>query len=80
MEKTSVQVKRYSADQLQKATDNYTELEKQFKDNICKDVVLVSASSVHGLRKAYPNYFADTSDFVKNLEKIIEANAKTSRS
>ena len=79
MEKTSIQVERYSADQLQKATDNYTALEKQFRDINYKDVVLVSASSVHGLRKAYPNYFADTSDFVKNLEKIIEANAKINR-
>jgi ppGpp synthetase/RelA/SpoT-type nucleotidyltranferase len=79
MKESSMQVQRYLADQLQKATDQYANLEKQFKDDDHKDVVLVSASSVHGLRKAYPNYFADTSDFAKNLEKLIDANAKISR-
>jgi hypothetical protein len=78
MEQFNIQIQRYSADQLDKATDQYASLEKEFQHNIYKDVVLVSASSVHGLRKAYPNYFADTSEFAKNLEKILESNAKIS--
>jgi len=41
--------------------------------------VLVSAESVHGLKKAYPNYFADTTEFSKNIERILEANNKIQR-
>ena len=52
----------------------YAELETGFKDNKDKDVVLVSAESVHGLKKAYPNYFADTTEFSKNIVRVLEAN------
>jgi len=45
-------------------------------ENSNSDVVLVSTESVHSLKKAYPNYFADITDFTKNLEKILEANKR----
>jgi Region found in RelA / SpoT proteins len=71
IEQSSIKISRFQIDKLQEATGQYASLEKEFKDQSNKDVVLVSASSVHGLRKAYPNYFADTGDFVKNIEKVI---------
>jgi hypothetical protein len=67
-------VQRFPKEQLKLATEQYASLEKDFRDNTDKDVVLVSASSVHGLKKAYPNYFADTSDFAKYIEKVMEAS------
>jgi ppGpp synthetase/RelA/SpoT-type nucleotidyltranferase len=78
IEKSSMSIKRFPVDKLQDATEKYASLEKEFKDNSDKDVVLVSASSVHGLRKAYPNYFADTSDFAKNIEKVITVSKSKS--
>jgi hypothetical protein len=74
--KFSIQVQRFSSNQLQQATEKYASLEKHFKDDSDKDVALVSASSIQGLKKAYPNYFADTRDFSRNLEKILKANKK----
>jgi ppGpp synthetase/RelA/SpoT-type nucleotidyltranferase len=74
--KSSIQVQRFSSNQLQKATEQYANLEKEFKGDSDKDVALVSASSIQGLKKAYPNYFADTKDFSVNLEKILKVNRK----
>ena len=76
IDKSNIQVKRFSSDNLDKATEQYGNLEKDFKENSNRDVVLVSAESVHGLKKAYPNYFADTTDFSRNLVRILEANKK----
>lgn len=51
------------------ATEKYLEIEKQI-DNNKSAVVLVSASSFKDLKKAYPSYFLDTSEFLNALEKI----------
>ncbi|WP_027328748.1 RelA/SpoT domain-containing protein [Marinimicrobium agarilyticum] len=72
--KSNIGVRRYSRDHVDSATKRYAELEREYKENNDKDVVLVSAESVHGLKKAYPNYFADTTEFSKNIERIIDAN------
>jgi hypothetical protein len=76
VDKSNIKVMRFSQNNIDDATQEYAELEKKFKNNSNKDVVLVSAESVHGLKKAYPNYFADTTEFSKNIERIIEANNK----
>lgn len=74
IDKSNIKVMRFANSQLEVATKKYDELEKEYRDNPKKDVVLVSAESVHSLKKAYPNYFADTTEFSKNIEKIIEVN------
>jgi len=51
------------------ATKRYLEIEKQI-DNNKSAVVLVSALSFKDLKKAYPSYFLDTSEFLSALEKI----------
>jgi hypothetical protein len=79
IDKSNIQVRRFSSEDIDTATQQYAELEKQFKDNSDKDVVLVSAESVHGLKKAYPNYFADTTEFARNIERVIEANKTLQR-
>lgn len=70
-EKRSVSIKKFKQQELQTASDTYTELEKEHSENLYIDVVLVSASSLQGLKKAYPNYFADTTEFIRTLEKIL---------
>lgn len=74
IDQSNIKVMRFANNQLEAATKKYDELEKEYQDNPNKDVVLVSAESVNSLKKAYPNYFADTTEFSKNIEKIIEAN------
>lgn len=56
------------------ATKEYLIIEKSIKDNE-NAVVFVSASSLKSLRKAYPSYFLDTSEFIAALEKM-NANCK----
>lgn len=51
------------------ATYNYLKLEKEINDSE-NAVVFVSATSLKGLRKAYPSYFLDTSEFIAALEKM----------
>lgn len=48
--------------------------EEKNKDDQSKGVVLVLAASVRDLKKAYPNYFADTDDFEKYVAQVYKAN------
>jgi len=76
IDKSNIKIRRFPYERIDDATEQYANLEKEYKDNENRDVVLVSAESVFGLKKAYPNYFADTTEFSKNIEKILEANEK----
>ena len=64
-----VNVQVFSKSQLPKATDMYIELEKSIDDSE-NAVVLVSAVNMRALKKAYPSYFLDTSEFIQALERI----------
>ena len=72
-EKGTVQVrwKPYSQGQWSKALRAYEEAEKEIRDPDREETVLVSASSVDDLKRAYPNYFVDTSVFVEELRQAI---------
>lgn len=59
----------------EKANLAYSEAEKkasQEKSN--KDIVLVEADTTKDLRKAYPNYFLDTREFISILERYLSNN------
>ncbi|MEK6845598.1 MAG: hypothetical protein AABY26_02470, partial [Nanoarchaeota archaeon] len=60
----------YSKENKEKAIEDYSRAEKKYGGNREYDVVLVSASTTNDLRKAYPNYFVDTREFLKCLNKI----------
>ena len=64
-----VVLKSYTKNQFEKATEDYVKLEKEV-ENTKDATVLVSAQSFKSLKKAYPSYFLDTSEFIKALEKI----------
>lgn len=64
-----VNVQVYSKSQLPNANDRYIDLEKSI-DNSKNAVVLVSATNVRALKKAYPSYFLDPSEFIHALERI----------
>lgn len=54
----------YSYRELVHATDEYSAIERVTEGNPGQDVVLVSVNSLAALRRAYPNYFLDTSVFL----------------
>lgn len=51
------------------ASERYAELEKSTVNDPLIDVVLVSAENIESVADAYPNYFADTREFVKLIKK-----------
>lgn len=64
-------VTQYKTAEFEKATRDYLRKEKEAKENAAHDVVLVAASSMHALHNAYPNYFADSKEFVKYIERAL---------
>ena len=65
----SVKIDVFNKHQFDEATNEYLKLEKSIDDSK-NAVVLVSASSIKTLKKAYPSYFLDTSEFISAIEKI----------
>ena len=57
----------------EEAETSYTELEKETIKNKKIVVALVSTTAIGGLREAFPNYFADSSEFLKHLLVITNA-------
>lgn len=65
----NVKVLVYLQADLQDATEKYLALESTIDVNQ-NAVVLVSAMNLRALKKAYPSYFLDTSEFITALEGI----------
>ena len=59
----------FSASNMDEAERQYANLEMGKREGT--DAVLVSVSDVTSLRRAYPNYFLDTSVFLKTLDEFI---------
>ncbi|EDZ90390.1 RelA/SpoT domain-containing protein [Francisella tularensis] len=61
----------FNFDSYESAKQMYVAMEKEYTNNNDFDVLLVNVESMNELKKAYPNYFADSSEFVSKLEKIL---------
>lgn len=61
----------YTKKQSLEAESAYASLEREVSEGKNWEVVLVSLSDVKDIKKAYPNYFLDTTNFVKTIEHII---------
>lgn len=61
----------YSNLQEEQALKEYTRIEKNIYGKKEYDVVLVGADTTTDLKKAYPNYFLDTKEFIKQLNKFL---------
>jgi len=53
------------------AQERYRLTEKETEGDSRIQAVLVSVESVNDLRKAYPNYYVDTKEFVKALQREL---------
>lgn len=60
----------YKKDELQKATENYLDLERDIRGTQ-QNAVLVSSGRATDLRRAYPNYFLDTTAFVDLVNEAM---------
>lgn len=64
-------VRKYGADQSAKANDDYVATERIAVDAGAL-VVLVSAGSLANLKKAYPNYFPSTGQFINLVKRALK--------
>lgn len=69
--KATVTTTLFSKEENEDAEKSYAELEKKSAVEDGVVVALVSTTAVGGIKQAYPNYFADSSDFVRHLECIL---------
>ncbi|MBU1702844.1 RelA/SpoT domain-containing protein [Patescibacteria group bacterium] len=68
-----LKISAYRKSQEEFANSEYSKLEERMlKDKEDKDIVLVSADTTKELRKAYPNYFIDTKEFVNKLSEYFQ--------
>lgn len=67
-DKMSVTIRAFMPSKIDNATKVYDKIEKNPNQN----VVLVSAKSFNDLRSAYPNYFADISNFVEKVNNMLK--------
>ena len=61
----------YSKNEEELAISDYEKVEKRNQGKKEYDVVLVGADTINDLKKAYPNYFVDTREFLEHLKKIL---------
>lgn len=67
----TVSVRPYAIARLEQANLDYATIEQRTKAGDPIEAVLVSAGPIETLRKAYPNYFLDTAEFTKQIQKLI---------
>jgi ppGpp synthetase/RelA/SpoT-type nucleotidyltranferase len=67
----------YSKNEAEKAAEHYSFFESTIKNSENRwVVVLVSSNSIGDIKEAYPNYFADSADFINLLNMIHFVNTK----
>ncbi len=62
----------YTENQEERAISDYARAEKRNQGQKEYDVVLVGADTTNDLKKAYPNYFVDTDEFLIKLQEILD--------
>lgn len=72
----SVQIKIYKRESFKQAIEDFAKIEERVAQGEKIEPVLVSAGPLDVIRKAYPNFFLDISDFVKKVEEIIQTTNK----
>lgn len=65
-----VRLQAFSKDRFDVATQAYLEEEQRIVPGSQQQAVLVSTASIEALKRAYPNFFLDTHEFLKILEGI----------
>lgn len=67
----TINIQTFSNENIEEATEAYTRMEKEFYEDIHKNVVLVNSGDVKKLEMSYPNYFMDTRQLVRLLSQIM---------
>ena len=76
--KSTVTTSFYKHEDNKEAEKMYIDAEKRAKESTGLVIALVSTTAVGGIKEAYPNYFADSTDFLKHLLFITNAPVQQS--
>lgn len=73
----TLDIETITDEDLKKKIDDYKTYYKDYEDSLDKvrdleDAVLVSANSFATVKKAYPNYFVDITDFLNKIKKLYK--------
>ncbi len=60
----TVKIQSFGRNKIDEANEEYTNMEKKITSGEPLQVVLVSAGPIEALKRAYPNYFLDTHEFI----------------
>jgi len=69
----------FSREQTKQAADAYLSAEREIEGKTGMQAVLVSVERIKTLRRAYPNYFLDTSAFERLVSDALQSSAKLAR-
>lgn len=69
-----VRIYQYTSEEAAYSRHFFSTLETQYADDKSVHVALVTVDSINSLRKAYPSFSADTTEFVKTVERVIEGD------
>lgn len=75
----SLSITTFKKDKISDAEAEYKREEKETENDPNIQVVLVSVESVDSLRKAYPNYYVDTREFINAVEKEMRIKRRKLR-
>lgn len=70
--KMKLEVTPFTKDDVIASQEQYLRVEKATENDPQVQVVLVSVDSLDALRRAYPNYYADTTEFINAVRREIE--------
>ena len=69
--KRNLKVTSFDKEKTERAQQAYENVENETEADPNVQVVLVSVENLDALRKAYPNYYIDTRDFIAAIRKEI---------
>lgn len=73
LDKKMISTKGFAKEHLAAANKAYAEQEDKIAKSAAKvELVLVSAGKIKDLKKAYPNFFLDSQEFIRQVENIIK--------
>ena len=67
-----IEVRTFARDNAEGASKSYLHFEKKARDNPSLQVVLVEVDSLAALKSAYPNYYLDTTAFLRAVKKATQ--------
>ena len=72
LDEKRLRITEYKQSDSEQAKQRYAFLEnKIYSESLNWDVVLVSVDNIDKLKKAFPNYYLDTNEFIRSVQKYI---------